>query len=255
MKKIFFIAVFLVFFFVLTGCTGHSPGNTQNTTTPSVPVTPAETTGTPPDMPTPIRPTVPVTTIQTLFPAITETPVPTVSSDRIRSLVQDCKIRLNAQVSPDNEYACIINATTGYELPLIPGNTYSVSVPASFFNHEDEYIILHLHPHSQTEYRNLISVTLFTFSLQDLYLTGYLAENGIKIRSIHVVGYKDFDLSPNVPFAWKNQSEIETAIQRIEADGESYHTLDPAGNVQYDVDNLMPVLANSLNYTYVSGRN
>ena len=81
-----------------------------------------------------------------------------------------------------------------------------------------------------------------------------LTEQGYHIRTLIAIADKEYRIWPKVAGDWKPETGIRTAVHRIEQRMETSFTYyDPVLDREfYDVDNLMPLLAKELNYSYTA---
>jgi hypothetical protein len=241
---------------------------------------PVLTTATP--GPATISTTVPPTEspVQTAAPTIliTATPRPTptsISEEALNARLVDARNKLTnlidsdvadtVIVHPDSQQGCevkksrelgyLIDATTG-ESTFVKGDYWSID--AGLFSNpmrkDHEYVIIHTHPRMWTTCRGSAITSLYTFSTGDLEATANLTEQGYHIKYLVAISDKEYRIYPKISGAWKNGKEIREAVNRIEWRlGTSFTYYDVLLDREfYDVDNLMPLLAKELNYTYTA---
>jgi len=157
------------------------------------------------------------------------------------------------EVKKSRELGYLIDAETG-ESTFIKGDYGSIN--ASLFSgqmrKDHEYIIIHTHPKVWTVCPGRAITSLYTFSIGDLDATANLAGQGYHIRTLIAISDKEYRIAPGIKDTWKSGPEIREAITRIEKRMEApFSYYDPLlGQEFYDVDNLMPLLAKELNYSY-----
>jgi hypothetical protein len=162
---------------------------------------------------------------------------------------QDCEVKQS------KELGYLIDATTG-ESTFIKGDYWSID--AGLFSNpmrkDHEYIIIHTHPRMWTTCRTTGITSLSTFSIGDLEATANLTEQGYHVKTLIAIADKEYKITPKVRDDWKSAQEIRLAVNRIERRMETpFSYYDTTLNHEfYDVDNLMPLLAKELNYTYMA---
>jgi hypothetical protein len=275
------LALFLLL--VITGCLGPgqaerpviSPSPLPETTTLPAVVT---TIPPPPSPPQSLTPSLVSTTIPPTKPPAprTSTPVPTptpVSDETLNARMVDARNKLSnlmesdvadtIVINPGNSQDCevkmsrelgyLIDTTTG-ESTFVKGDYWSIDT--SLFSRpmkkDREYVIIHTHPRMWTICRTSGITSLYTFSIGDLEATSDLTGQGYHIRTLVAISDKEYRIAPGIKDGWRSKPEIHEAIARIEKRLEApFSYYDATLQHQfYDVDNLMPLLAKELNYTY-----
>lgn len=217
--------------------------------------------------PTPVPPTL-----------VTSTPRPTpasISDEALNARLVDARNKLTNLIDsdvadtviihPDSTQGCevkksrelgyLIDASTG-ESTFIKGDYWSID--ASLFSgpmrKDHEYVIIHTHPRMWTTCPGLAITSLYTFSTGDLEATANLTEQGYHIKYLVAISDREYRIYPKVGGAWKNESGIRQAVNRIEwrlGTSFTYYSV-LLDREFYDVDSLMPLLAKELNYTYTA---
>lgn len=265
------LTILLTLLLLTAGCLGPSQPDQPVAPPQVLPVTQITTTvsttvpATPSPAPTPVP-----TAIRTATPV----PTPTVISDAtLNARIVDARNQLNnfidsdvadtiithpgasqdCEVKKSRELGYLIDASTG-ESTFIKGDYGSID--AGFFSNlmrkNHEYIIIHTHPRIWTTCKTSAIISLYTFSIGDLEATAILTEQGYHVRTLIAISDKEYRISPTTKDGWKSLDEIHQAINRIEWKMETrFSGYDPVLNMEvYDVDNLMPLLAGELNYSY-----
>lgn len=274
-RHIFILALTLLL--VTAGCLAPqqterpdlTPALTQSAPVPLTVFTTVPATQTP--VLSTITPTVPPT-FRTATPHPTSTPL---SGEALNTRIVDARNKLNNLIESDvadtiiihssespgcelkqsRELGYLIDATTG-ESVFVKGDYGSID--ADLFKNpmqkDHEYVIIHTHPRMWATCRGSGIVSLYTFSIGDLEAAAALNEQGYKIRYIIAISDKEYRIWPKVPGDWKSPAEIRAAITRIEQRYEIPFTYyDPMFEKEYfEVDNLMPLLAKELDYSYTA---
>jgi hypothetical protein len=246
----------------------------------SAPITPSPVAtaipATPPPSPTQAA-TVAVTSTATSPTATTPPPTtPTFLTDSaLRARIQDAKNKLDQLKDSDKADTIIISARTpdnceikksrelGYLIDANSGETFFVkgdywSIDSDLFIRNmiagHSYVILHTHPKMWTTCRGEGIMSLNTFSLADLAVASNLTERGYHIQKVIAVSDFDYEIYPKIRDDWKTKDEMYKGVEHIERFMEvKFSTYDPyLDRTFYDVDNLMPLLAKELNYTYTA---
>jgi hypothetical protein len=197
------------------------------------------------------------------------------SDSALRALIQDAKNKLDQLKDSDKADTIVISVHTpdncemkksrelGYLIDANTGDTFFVkgdywSIDSDLFIRNmkagHSYVILHTHPTMWTTCRGEGIVSLNTFSLNDLAVASNLTEKGYHIQNVIAVSDRDYEIYPKIRDAWKTKEEVYKGVDHIERFTEvKFSTYDPYLNrTFYDVDNLMPLLAKELNYTYTA---
>ena len=120
---------------------------------------------------------------------------------------------------------------------------------------DHEYVIIHTHPRMWTTCRGSAITSLYTFSTGDLEATANLTEQGYHIKYLDRHFRQGIpDLSQGQRGLEESRARLREAVNRIEWRlGTSFTYYDVLLDREfYDVDNLMPLLAKELNYTYTA---
>lgn len=244
------------------------PVVTEQFSTP-VPVQSAEPTVTS----TTAVPTINATTTITRSPTITAKKTPTpVPESVLKAHIQDAKNQLDQLKNSDladtiiislNEGDCEIKRSRelGYlidinsgEMSFVKGDYGSISLDLfrQKMTRGQTYIILHTHAKDWYTCRGSGMIGLNTFSLADLAVSSNLVTQGYHVQKVIAVSDKDYEVYPKIPDDWKTMAEVYEGVDRLEKRMEvKFSTYDSSVNMTfYDVDNLMPLLARELNYTY-----
>lgn len=256
--------------------TASPPVTAPSTPTPSA----VQTHWTKSPSPTPL--TSNETMAQTPVPAITavvnistKKSLQTISDESLRAKIQDSKNKLDQLKDSDKADTIIISGNSlgkcevkksrelGYLIDANTGDTFFVkgdywSIDTGLFTASMKpghtYVILHTHPKMWTTCYGTGIVNLDSFSINDLAVASNLTERGFHIQKVIAVSDVDYEIYPKVRDDWRTKDEIYAAIDRIERFMEvKFSIYDPNyDRTFYDVDNLMPLLAKELNYTYTA---
>lgn len=164
----------------------------------------------------------------------------------------------NCDVKKSKEIGYLVDMNTG-ESMFIKGDYWSIN--ANFFSDpmrkDREYIIIHTHPRMWVTCGGSGIYSLYTFSIGDLAATANLTEQGYHVQKLIAIADMDYRIWPYKADGWKPESEIMRAVDRIEARvGQPFSYYDPVfEQTFYDVDNLMPLLAEELDYHYTVNNN
>ena len=243
-----------------------------------VPTTPAQVHGTPAATPSLPVTTVPVTVAPTTQKTVNPEKKPTaISEEALNARIVDARNTLNnfidsdvadtvvirsnptqnCEVKKSKELGYLIDITTG-ESTFIKGDYWQIN--ADLFRQgmkkDREYIIIHTHPRMWTTCGGSGITSLYTFSLGDLEATANLTKQGYHVRKLIAISDKEYVIYPKVKDDWKSRAEIYKGVENIERFIEmKFSYYDPVFNrTFYDVDNIMPLLAKELNYTYIIDR-
>jgi len=270
----------------ITGCSApeHPPAVTQEsrvvTTTPppamiTVPASPGVTTVQPPAVTK-----IPLLANTTVTPhSMAPSPIPTtISEAALNARIVDARNKLemfidsdvadtviihqgsprNCDVKKSKEIGYLIDMTTG-ESTFVKGDYWSID--ADLFTgpmkKDRQYIIIHTHPRMWVTCSGSGIYSLYTFSLGDLEATRNLTEQGYHVKKLIAIADMDYRIWPYKDDDWKSETEICHAVARIESRvGKPFSYYDPVFETTfYDVDNLMPYLAEELNYHYTVNNN
>ena len=223
-------------------------------------------------VPTPV-PTLIATATMTHSPTITgeKTPAP-IPESGLKARIQDAKNQLNqlkdstradtiissinggdCEIKKSRELGYLIDVNTG-EMSFVKGDYGSISLTlfAQNMTRGHTYIILHTHAKDWYTCRGSGMVSLNTFSLEDLGAASEFTARGYHVQKVIAVSDKDYEVSPKVRDDWKTMDEVRDGVDRIERRmGVKFSTYNPDLKMTfYDVDSLMPLLTQELNYTY-----
>jgi len=223
-------------------------------------------------VPTPV-PTLIATATMTHSPTITgeKTPAP-IPESGLKARIQDAKNQLNqlkdstradtiissinggdCEIKKSRELGYLIDVNTG-EMSFVKGDYGSISLTlfAQNMTRGHTYIILHTHAKDWYTCRGSGMVSLNTFSLEDLGAASEFTARGYHVQKVLAVSDKDYEVYPKIPDDWKSIDEVHDGVDRIERRMEvKFSTYDPNLKMTfYDVDSLMPLLTEELNYTY-----
>lgn len=283
-----YLALVLVLLVISAGCTGPAP-ETKPDTTPGVPagevtviptvtVTTATVSATTPQ-PTTSRETATTTATPSPVKTIkTQTTAASISTTALNAKISAAKIHLtnlkdtdvagtivfsqsggqNCEIKKSRELGYLIDTTTG-ESTFVKGDYWGISADLFVKNmkKDRDYIIIHTHPKSWTTCGGTGIISLNTFSIGDLEAAASLTGSGYHIRELIAISDMDYVIYPKVRDDWRPDEEILSAVASVEKTYETkFSTYDKAsGRTYYDVDNLMPLLARKLNYTYTANQN
>ncbi|PKG33258.1 hypothetical protein [Methanoregula sp.] len=164
----------------------------------------------------------------------------------------------NCDVKKSKEIGYLIDVNTG-ESTFIKGDYWSIN--ANLFSgpmrKDREYIIIHTHPRMWVTCGGSGIYSLYTFSIGDLAATANLTKQGYQVQKLIAIADKDYRIWPYERDGWKTDTDIMHAVDRIETRvGRPFSYYDPVfEQTFYDVDNLMPLLAEELNYHYTVNNN
>jgi hypothetical protein len=82
---------------------------------------------------------------------------------------------------------------------------------------------------------------------------GNLTTKGYRFQKmIAISANSEYEIYPNIPFAWQLKGSIDNTTRRIEKEMDvRFYTYSPVYDYEFvNVQNLMPLLAPRLNYTY-----
>jgi len=220
----------------------------------------------------------PATTIETTTTP-TQSPAPTLISEAaLNARIVDARNKLemfmdsdvadtvvihqgsprNCDVKKSKELGYLIDMNTG-DSTFVKGDYWSID--ADLFSgpmkKDHQYIIIHTHPRMWVTCSGSGIYSLYTFSIGDLGATANLTEQGYHVRKMIAIADMDYRIWPYVDDDWKSDVEIRQAVARIESRvGKPFSYYDPVfEQTFYDVDNLMPHLAEDLNYHYTVNNN
>jgi len=164
----------------------------------------------------------------------------------------------NCDVKKSREIGFLIDMNTG-ESTFVKGDYWSIDADlfTSPMKKDRQYIIIHTHPRMWVTCSGSGVYSLYTFSLGDLKATRNLTEQGYHVKKLIAIADMDYRIWPYKDDDWKSEAEIEQAVARIEAQtGQPFSYYDPVFETTfYDVDSLMPYLAQELNYHYTVNNN
>ncbi|MCX6691101.1 MAG: hypothetical protein NTW33_03375 [Methanoregula sp.] len=272
------LAFVLLFVLVSARCISSTEQSAAPIHTAPAPPSPVATIipATPPPPLTQVA-TVAVTSTVTL--STVTTPQPTtlalLTDSALRALIQDAKNKLdqlkdsdkadtivislhtpdNCEMKKSRELGYLIDANTG-ETFFVKGDYWSIDSDLFVRNMKagHSYVILHTHPKMWTTCRGEGIMSLNTFSLADLAVASNLTERGYHIQKVIAVSDFDYEIYPKIGDDWRTKEEVYKGVDHIERFMEvKFSTYDPyLDRTFYDVDNLMPLLAKELNYTYTA---
>jgi len=280
-------AILVTLLIIAAGCTGpaQSPGSTQFSSAVTTPLPPPEavtatTAPAPTTIPAPPEITAAVTapantTIATTIPAI----VPSSISDAaLNAQIVDARNHLEmlmdsnvadtiivqaggtqqCEVKKSKELGYLIDTTTG-ESTFVKGNYWSIDAGnfSSLMRTDHAYIIIHTHPRMWVTCAGSGLISYYSFSIGDLEAAANMTEQGYHVKKLIAIADKDYRIWPSVTDGWRSEAEIRAAVKRIETTREiPYSYYDPIfDQTFYDVDNLMPFLADELEYHYTINQN
>jgi hypothetical protein len=176
-------------------------------------------------------------------------------SDKADTIVISLHTPGNCEMKKSRELGYLIDANNG-ETFFVKGDYWSIDSDLFIRNMKvgHSYIILHTHPKMWTTCRGEGIMSLNTFSLSDLAVASNLTEQGYHVLNVIAVSNVDYEIYPKIRDDWKTKEEVYKGVDHIERFMEvKFSTYDPYLNrTFYDVDNLMPLLAKELNYTYTA---
>ncbi|MHB8162940.1 MAG: hypothetical protein ACYDDV_01165 [Methanoregula sp.] len=157
------------------------------------------------------------------------------------------------EIKKSRELGYLIDVNNG-EMSFVKGDYGSIALDLFRQNMTSghTYIILHTHAKDWYTCRGSGIIGMDTFSLADLAVASDLTRQGYHIQKVIAVSDKDYEIYPKIRDNWKTMAEVYQGVDRVEQHLETkFSTYDPyLGQTFYDVDNLMPLLAGELNYTY-----
>jgi len=164
----------------------------------------------------------------------------------------------NCEVKQSKELGYLIDTTTG-ESTFVKGNYWSIDAGnfSRLMRTDHAYIIIHTHPRMWVTCAGSGILSYYSFSIGDLEAAANMTEQGYHVKKIIAIADKDYRIWPYVDDGWKSEAEIRAAVKRIETTREiPYSYYDPIfDQTFYDVDNLMPFLADELEYHYTINQN
>jgi hypothetical protein len=176
-------------------------------------------------------------------------------SDKADTIVISSHTPDNCEMKKSRELGYLIDANTG-DTFFVKGDYWSIDSDLFVRNMKagHSYIILHTHPKMWTTCRGEGIISLNTFSLADLAVASNLTEQGYHVLNVIAVSDMDYEIYPKLKDDWKTNEEVYKGVDHIERFMEvKFSTYDPyLDRTFYDVDNLMPLLAKELNYTYTA---
>ena len=159
----------------------------------------------------------------------------------------------NCEIKKSRELGYLIDVKTG-QMSFVKGDYGSIALALFEQNmtRGHTYIILHTHAKDWYTCRGSGIVSLNTFSLADLGAASDLTAQGYHVQKVIAVSDKDYEVYPKIPDDWKTIDEVYEGVDRVERRMEvKFSTYDPNLKMTfYDVDSLMPLLTEELNYTY-----
>jgi len=219
-----------------------------------------------------ILPTATITLSPAIAPEITQAQIPDAAlnariqyaknmldqlkdSDKADTIVEPAHPPLYCEIKISKELGYLIDATTG--------NTSFVKGDYGFIDSDlfkqkmtpgHAYVILHTHAKDWYTCRGRGTITLNTFSLEDLAASSNLTEQGYHVLKVIAVSDKDYEVWPKLRDDWKTKEEVDNAFDHIEQHTEvKFSIYDPYWRrTFYDVDSIMPLLARELNYSYTA---
>lgn len=228
----------------------------------------------------PVQTTAPETPERTTIPSPVTTPIITaiptttqVSEAAINARIVDARNKLdmlidsnvadtvivhpdgtqNCEVKKSRELGYLIDVSTG-ESTFIKGDYWSIdgSLFTDKMKKDREYIIIHTHPRVWATCGGSGVISLYTFSIGDLEAVANMTEQGYHVDKLIAVADKDHRIWPRQKDGWKSEREVRQAVRQIEAEvGRPFSYYDPLLDHEfYDVDNLMPLLAKELDYSF-----
>jgi len=161
---------------------------------------------------------------------------------------QDCEVKIS------KELGYLIDMNTG-ESVFIKGDYWQIK-GERFLEHmkkDRQYVIIHTHPRMWTTCGGSGLISLYTFSIGDLEAMANLTGQGYHVNKLIAIADKEYQIYPKKPDDWRSSREIYADITKIERFMDvKFSTWDPEfQRVFYDTDNLMPLLARELNYSYI----
>ncbi|HEX3002205.1 MAG TPA: hypothetical protein VHN82_07550 [Methanoregula sp.] len=159
----------------------------------------------------------------------------------------------NCDIKKSKEIGYLIDMSTG-ESTFVKGDYWSIN--ADLFSgpmkKDRQYIIIHTHPRMWVTCSGSGIYSLYTFSLGDMLATRNLTDQGYHVKMLIAIADRDYRIWPYQDDNWKSETEIMSAVERIETQtGRPFSYYDPVFETTfYDVDNLMPLLVKELDYHY-----
>jgi len=164
----------------------------------------------------------------------------------------------NCEVKKSKELGYLIDMTTG-DSTFVKGNYWSIDAGnfSSLMRTDHEYVIIHTHPRMWVTCAGSGILNYYSFSIGDLEAVANMTEQGYHVQKLIAIADKDYRIWPYVADDWRSRSEIRAAVKQIEITREiPYSYYDPVfDQTFYDVDNLMPFLADELEYHYTINQN
>ena len=219
-------------------------------------------------------PTVTVTSVKNAPPQKTSTQI---SESILNARIRDAKNRMDMYKESDKAATILRKAVPpqyceikeskelGYFIDVNTGENAFVTGDYGFIKGElftkqmikgHTYIIIHTHAKDWYICRGSGTITIDTFSLADLGFASNLTEQGYHVQKMIVLSDNTYEVYPKTTDNWKTNEEVYKAVEQIEKTMEvSFHIdyTDPyTGKTTkyYNLVNIMPLLAEKLNYTY-----
>jgi len=190
-----------------------------------------------------------------------------ISDEALNARIQDCKNKLaqlkdtdkadtivNPKGQISKELGCLIDSNTG-ETFYVKGDYWNINsgIFSQQMKKDHSYVIIHSHPTMRISYGDSTLINLNSFSIGDLDAASDMTNEGYHILMVIAVSDMDYEIYPKVKDGWKSNETIYNTINKIEKGLDTkFSNYDPYFNKTfYNVDNLMPILARGLNYTYI----
>jgi hypothetical protein len=268
--RIGIVVLFAVLLVALAGCTAQKETGAITAVTPAVTATslPVMATTVPATPETTATKVIMTTTAATPRPTPTQLPEEALNARMVDArnklaMFIDSNVADTVIVHPDGSQDCevkkskelgyVIDATTG-ESTFVKGDYWSINgeLFSGMMQRNRSYVIIHTHPRMWVTCGNTGVISLYTFSIGDLEAVANMTENGYHVKKLVAIADKEYRIWPKQDDAWKSPGEVQRAVQRIEARvGRPFSYYDALLDHEfYDVDNLMPLLAKELNYSY-----
>jgi len=196
-----------------------------------------------------------------------EKKISSISDEALNARIHDCKNKLTQLKDTDKadtivnpkgqiskELGCLIDSNTG-ETFYVKGDYWSINsgIFSQQMKKDHNYVIIHSHPTMRISYGDSTLINLNSFSIGDLDAASDMTNEGYHVLTVIAISDMDYEIYPKVRDGWKSNETIYNTINKIEKDLDTkFSNFDPYFNKTfYNVDNLMPILARELNYTYV----
>jgi hypothetical protein len=176
-------------------------------------------------------------------------------SDKADTIVKSAQPPLYCEIRESKELGYLIDANTG-DMFFVKGDYGSIDIELFRQNMTlgHDYIILHTHAKDLFICSGRGTIGLNTFSLSDLTAASNLTAQGYHVQKVIAVSDKNYEVFPKIRDDWRTKEEVYKGVEDIEQRMEvKFSIYDPYWKQTfYDVDNIMPLLAKELNYTYIA---